>query len=331
MDDKLLSARVSRFVERGRTLRRAATALGPILAGALALTVGLAKPQRATADGAAEAAEKRERCATRLSIALLGQSPTAELLAAQDPQASVDTMLKDPDFVERFSRFVNSQFNPEPGANVQEDASYTLAKYVMTNDKPWKDMFVGPYDVTDTVTDDPDGLGYFRSTAWMRRFAGNELAGYRIVAAYRILQNTTGLALTATTAVDGVDLSAQGRQAPACAGCHYQNWYALDKVAKILSKRNGEGNNMTFTPPNEGAQQILGGKAIANDKELVESLVASENFKFNACRLAMGFLYGRDENTCEAKVFDACVDAFTAKGTMTAAVATIAKDPTFCQ
>jgi hypothetical protein len=310
------------------TWKRILRAALPLAVVPLAAAAVLARPVHAEG---ADPAELKERCATRLSIAFLGKSPSAQLMAAPNPQDQVDTLLQDPEFQDRFARFINSQFNADPGANLPEDASYTLAKYVMAQNKPWKDMFVGKYNVDMAVTDDPNGLGYFRSTAWMKRYAGNELAGYRINSAYRILQNTTGLELMATTAVDGVDLSANGRQAPACKGCHYENWYALDKVARVLSIRNGTGNNMTFTAPKDGPQQILGGKTISNDAELVQGLVDSENFRFNACRLAFTFLYGRGEYTCEAEVFDKCVDAFTTQGTMQSALAAIAKDATYCQ
>lgn len=313
-------------------MRRLGSAIGPVVAGAIALTVGLAKPEHARADGETEAAEKRERCATRISVALLGKSATPELLAAQNPQDSVDGLLADPAFIERFARFANAQFNDQPGEELAEDASYTLAKFVLADPKlKWEQMFVGAYDVADAVTPDADGLGYFRSAAWMKRYAGNEEAGYRIAAAYRMMQNTTGLKLTATTNVEGVDLTADGRKAAACKGCHYDGWFALDLVSKVLSKRKGEGNNITYTAPNEGPQKVLGGQTIASDDQLVKALVASENFKFNSCRLAFQFLYGRAESTCEGQVFDKCIDAFGAAGTMQSAITAIAKDPTFCQ
>lgn len=309
------------------TWKRLLRAALPLAIVPLAAAAVLARPVRAEGP---DATERNERCATRISIALLGKAPTAQLVADPNPQAQVDVLMDSPDFQERFARFINAQFNAEPGANLPEDASYTLAKYVITQKKPWKEMFVGKYNVDMAVTDDPNGLGYFRSTAWMRRYAGNELDGYRINSAYRILQNTTGLELMATTAVDGLDLSATGRQASACKGCHYENWYALDKVARVLSIRNGTGNNMTFTAPKDGPQQIIG-TTVSNEQQLVEGLVASENFRFNACRLAFTFLYGRGEYTCEAEVFDKCVDAFTTQGTMQAALAAIAKDATYCQ
>lgn len=309
--------------------------LGPLMAGGIALAFAVAKPVHAHADDAAEATAAHERCATRLSVAFLGQSATPELLASANPQDTVDALIKDPAFVERFARFVNSQMNPEPGMMPGDDASYTLSKFLMTDGtKPWKDMFVGAYNVTDVVTPDGNGLGYFRSDAWMKRYAGNELGGYRISTAYRIMQNTTGLKLTAVTNVDDPNLlSSDGRKAPQCAACHYQGWYALDLVARTLDKRDvKDKKDITFVPGStEGPQTILGGKSIASDKELVEALVASDDFKFNTCRLAFQFLYGRAETTCEGNVFDKCIDAFGASGTMQSALSSIAKDPGFCQ
>jgi hypothetical protein len=299
----------------------------PLVGVGLALAASVVTP--ASAEG--DEADKAARCATRLSITILGESPSDALVAKKNPQAEVDAMLSSEAFVERFARFANQRFNPEPGENVAEDASYTLAKHVLGNDLPWKDMFVGRFRVTNTVTDDPEGLGYFRSPAWMRRYAGNEEEGYRIVGAYRILQNTTGLEILATTNVDGADLTATGRQAPACKSCHYDNWYALDKVAKVLSRRSGPDNNITYVPPSEGPQEILGGKTIANDEELLTALVESENYRVNACRLAFSFLYGRAENACESAVFDRCMEAFGKDGRMQSALSAIAKDASFCQ
>ena len=321
--------RKTQFPRAARPARTLAS-IGAFVVGATAI-VALSRPEHVRADDASSAAEKRERCATRLSIAMVGKSASAELLAAANPQDAVPALMESPEFIERFARFVNGQFNDEPGETAPEDASYTLAKYVLENDKAWKEMFVGQYNVTDTVTADPNGLGYFRSRPWMVRYAGNEAAGYRLVSAYRILQNTTGLSLTAVTNVEGLDLTAAGRQNPACAGCHYQNWYALDKVARVLSKRTGPAMNPTFTPPTDGPQQILGGKTINNDKELVTALVESEEFKFNACRTAFKFLYGRAETTCEGEVFDKCMDAFAADGMITSALSAIARDATYCQ
>ncbi|HLU66644.1 MAG TPA: hypothetical protein VKZ63_10230, partial [Kofleriaceae bacterium] len=282
----------------------------------------------------------RVRCATRVSLALTGRSPSEELLAAADPQSMARALMATPEFADYFARFVNASFNPEPGMSPAEDASYYLARKIIEEGRPWAELFNGPYRVRPVdidgkasaeVIDDPDGLGYFRSPVWMRRYAGNEEDGYRLTAAYRILQNTVGLSVDGVDNVPDADLSATGRMAPACRGCHYDSWFALDKVAKILSRRQGEGDQMTFIPPDEGPQEILGGITIGNDAELVNALVESDDFRFRVCRMSFQFLYGRDETTCEGTLFDACMAAFAESGEIQSALEVIVTDPGFCE
>lgn len=310
--------------------------------GAAILFAMTSTPRRAVAEPAGvDAAERAEKCTTRLFTAMVGEGATPEALANPDPQASFDSLVKDARFQERFSRFINSQFNTTPGATPAEDASYYMTKFVLTQDKPWSDMFIGRYDVNPsnanqpgseaTVVDSPNGLGYFHSRQWMVRYAGNESAGIRIVSAYRMMQNVIGLTLAATTNAPEVDLTANGRKAPQCAGCHYNPWFALDKVATVFGTKTGMGDQTQFQAPQGGAQNILGGVMISNDRELAEALVANEAFNVNACRLAYKYLYGRIENGCEGPVFDACVDAFKKDKKITSAIAVIAKDPTFCE
>jgi hypothetical protein len=312
--------------------------LVPVLPITAALVVGVASPKKAGADAASDAKERAEKCATRLFTAMVGEGATAEALASPTPQTYFDTLVKDPRFVERFASFTNSAMNNVPGAAPAEDASYYLARYVLQNDKPWTDMFLGGYDVVPVGTTDAqvqvnaNGLGYFRSRAWMVRYAGNESAGIRIVSAYRMMQNTLGLKLSATTNLaDIADISAEGRKSAQCAGCHYNPWFALDKVATVLGTRTGTGTATQFQAPALGPQQILGGVTISNDKELVTALVGDEAFDVNACRLAYRYLYGRVEYSCEAPVFDACVTAFKADKKITSALAVVAKDPAFCE
>ena len=309
-------------------------ALGVILAMTSA-------PRRADADPASDAKEKAEKCATRLYTAMIGDGATAAGLASANPQSMFETLVADPAFVERFSRYINSQFNRTPGAIPAEDASYYMTKYVLTNAKPWSEMFVGQYDVVPTITNNlnseamvtpnANGLGYFRSRQWAVRYAGNESAGIRIVTAYRMMQNTIGLKLSATTNAPDVDISANGRKSAQCAGCHFTPYFALDKVAAVLGTRTGTAQATVFNPSVLGPQAILGGVTITNDKELVTALVTNEAFDVNACRLAYGYLYGRAEYSCEGKVFDACVAAFKKDKLITSALAVVAKDPAFCE
>lgn len=322
------------MMRSGKKTRRAVLTVAPLLAIAVAAGFGGSKSAHATGE---DKTELDQRCSTRLSIAILGESPTAAFFATPDPQTAVDQMLTSPAFVERFSRFVNATFNSGPGALVTDDSVYYLTKYVVTNGKPWTDLFVGPYNVdldatkNMVVTTDANGLGYFRSLPWERRYGGNETAGYKISTAYRMVNNVVGVVLTPSVAKPGDDRTAVGRSAPACSGCHYDSWFALDKIAKVLTRRQGTGDTMTFLPPSEGPQTVLDGESVSNDSELIHSMIKSPQFKFRTCRLAFNFLYGRDENQCEAILFDKCVDEFTSKGTIQSALAVVAKDSGFCQ
>jgi hypothetical protein len=306
---------------------RALIAVAVVVAGqALAQTQvgGPVDPQRA------------ERCAVRVAIALTGKSPSAPLLSSGNPQVEVPALLESEAFVERFARFINTTFNDTPGATSEADTAYHLARYVLVNGKPWRDLFVGPYDVTTvnnqvTVRDDPNGLGIYRTKAWVERYAGNEENGVKLSTAYRMLNNTTGLKLTAAVQTPGVDFTATGRQNANCRGCHYDGWFALDRVASVLTRKvTNPDMTVTFTPPTAGPQQLLG-TTIRDDKELMTALVSSTDFDFRVCRLAFQFLYGRNELSCEGPLFDRCVDHFRAEGTIQAALSTVATDPSYCQ
>ncbi len=281
--------------------------------------------------------QTRERCAVRVAIAITGRSPSADLLSAEDPQSLVDSLLETTDFIERYARFVNTQFNRMPGATDVEDAPYYLAWEILQNQLPWKDMFLGAYRVernaadTVVVSPDPDGLGYFRSPAWLTRYAGNEPNGVKLATAYQIYNNTIGLKLVPSTNAPGANITATGRQAVGCRGCHFDGLYALDVTASVLTTRVGTGDTMTFAPPSGAPATVLGGIVVHSDKELVTALVESEAFRFRTCRLAFNFLYGRNENTCEAPAFDRCMNEFRDAQTLQSAVATIVKDPAFCQ
>lgn len=278
--------------------------------------------------------QRAERCAVRVGIALTGKSPGAALLSAPNPQVEVPALLSSPDFIERFSRFINATFNDTPGATSVDDTAYHLAKHVLSNGLPWKQLFVGAFDVTvannQVVRPSADGLGYFRTKAFLERYAGNEEQGVKLATAYRMLNNTTGLKLKPAVQTPGADFSVTGRQNAACAGCHFEGWYALDRVASVLTRKVKNGDAITFTPPTAGPQQLLG-RTISNDGELITALVESEAFDFRVCRLAFQFLYGRNELSCEGPVFDRCVDAFRADGTMQAALRAVATDASYCQ
>jgi hypothetical protein len=292
-----------------------------VLAGAAGLT------RRAAADdGADQAALASERCANRLSIAFTGNATTET--------QSVDALLANADFQDRFGRFINSQFNDSVGASGStsaENAPYFMTKYVLAQDLPWTDLFQGKLDAVweinqVVVRPNDDGLGYFRVDDWYKRYEGNEPNGIKLSTAYRIMNNVVGLKLTAVPSDSTPDQTATGRQAMPCKTCHYDNWSALDKVASILPKR-GEPFDAYQGPK----QEMLGGQQIGNDAELVGALLASENFAVNSCRLAFHYLYGRPDDKCDGPMLDQCVTAFKADKKIQTALKTIASDPGFCE
>ena len=68
--------------------------------------------------------------------------------------------------------------------------------------------------------------------------------------------------------------------------CHFEGWSALDLTARVLTRRKGAGEAMTFEPPKDGPQRVAD-KLVKDDSELVHALVESEAFDFNVCRLAV--------------------------------------------
>jgi hypothetical protein len=264
------------------------------------------------------------------------------MLASTNPQSQIDTLMQDPAFVERFASFINATFNSMPSTMPEQDAAYWLTKVILTTNQPWKQLFVGPYRVDPpdptaggdpVVVNDPNGLGYFRSMPWEIEYEGNELAGYKLRTAYRMMNNIIGLHLVPATNAPGADVSATGRQRAQCAGCHYNSVFALDKIARVLTFRNGTGASTTFTPPDptQVPQVVFGGISVSNDADVVHALVNSASYSFRACRMAFLYLYGRNEYTCDGPLFDACVDAFNSDGMMQTALKTVAADASFCQ
>ncbi|MFO0741536.1 MAG: hypothetical protein U0270_36905 [Labilithrix sp.] len=301
---------------------------GLVLGAALAAASAFALMPRAGADeGKDQQALANARCANRLSIALTGKT-AADL---EHPKQSIEGLLQSEEFNERFARFINTEFNAAPGQNAMEDAPYYIAKRVLQDGRPWSDTFLGTWGLRPVagrvaVAQDANGLGYFRSEDWYKRYEGNEESGIKLATAYRIMNNVVGLKLVASTNSPSTDQTATGRHASPCNSCHFDGWFALDQVASILPKKG-----QPFDAYKGGPKAILGGKQIANDKELVTALVESENFSVNACRLAFKFLYARVDNKCDGPVLDRCVDAFKEKKTIQSALNSIATEAGFCE
>lgn len=277
---------------------------------------------------------RHSRCVTRIASVL--NMPDEQIRVLSDPQAEIEALLETPEAIDRMARFINSRMNDEPDVNnPAADAAYMLSQYLMERGLPYRDMFVGPYQIVRgegfdwIIVEDPEGLGYFRSERWLLRYAGSELEGHRIVAAYRMLNNILGIEFTAAVNTDGVD--SEGRKEPACAGCHYNETYGLDLMANVLTRAVNFQGVISWEPPPDAPQTLLGGKVIHDDRDLVTAMVDSAEFPFNTCRLASAFALGRDVYACEGAAFDRCMEAFEEQGTFQSAVAAVMQDPSFCE
>lgn len=294
---------------------------------------------------------KVRRCWRKLSLTFFGGIDKPNWAAVglygpdsggfyQDPRMYppdyLEAFLATEQFAERFAGFVNAKWQRAFSADPQGNIPFYVARHVLQRRAPWRDVFTGALDASVfegkvTISPKADGLGYFRTKDWLAQHAGNEVDGYKLFTAYRMLQNTIGLKLVPAANNTTGDATAVGRQQPACRGCHYEGPYALDLVARVLTRRDGFGTTMKFVPSTEAPQQVLGGRTIHDDAELVRTLVSSDAFLFNTCRLAFEFVHGRPETTCEAEVFDACVAAFEREGTMQSAIKAIVQRPEFCE
>lgn len=254
------------------------------------------------------------RCRNQTSIALAGRLPTAEEIAAGDREAVVDGLLSHEDFREHFASFLMRELNNVPSEETYQDALYLVALEVLKTNRPWSSLFNGAFGVRQSpatgrhyVYEDPQGLGYFRTPGWIQRYPGNEAQGVRLTAAYRMLNNLTGIRLTAVNNANATDVSKKGREASGCRSCHYDGWAPLDPVASILGARRGTGLSLEILPPAPDAVAVVGGRAVRNDRELVERLLSSEDYPLHMCDLMFHYVYGRAASSCEAPVVDACV------------------------
>lgn len=277
-------------------------------------------------------------CFTRSKGVLLRKGHGSLPEGQDELKMSLD-LLKTEAFYNEFARFINAQFKEEPGGLAQ-DAPFFIVKHVLQNQLPWKQVFLGPFDLKNKskknnqpkfqVVEDEKGLGYFKVKAFQNLYAGNEETGLKLVMAYRIYHNVVGLNLMANNATSENDAGLATRESASCRGCHFENWYALDKAADVLSRTVRKGNHISHVEPPKGAKLALGDRVVRNQKELIEALVASEMFSFHACRLAFRFVYGRDELLCEGEIFDRCVDAFERQGMIQDGLKSLIQSPGMC-
>ena len=132
-----------------------------------------------------------------------------------------------------------------------------------------------------------------------------------LAASFRILSNTTGLELTPSVGNAGDDRTATGARAGVqAAATSTTGSRSTSSRGSCRSKRHGRRDDVhaadrrAAAAPRQDDRERQGARRDARRLRRVA---------FNQCRHVFKFLYGRDENQCEAKVFDACVDALATR------------------
>ena len=281
--------------------------------------------------------EAAQRCTRRISQTLgIGYRASLTSLAGATPQARVRTWLESRDAITTFAGFINSRFNSQPGANLAEEGVPAAVRFILTNKKPWKELFVGRYTINHTnniIMENATvpALGYFGSLGWQKRYLGNAPDGLMLSAGYRTMQNVVGFKLIPSPQNGEGDATATGRERAECRGCHFDSPYGLDLVARLLPRKIGMGGGARAEKVPVTPQTLFNGIQVRDHEHLLEVLTASDAFLFRTCRLAFEFVYGRPESACEAPMFDRCVDAFARTGMMQDALASYLEDPQYCE
>ena len=106
--------------------------------------------------------------------------------------------------------------------------SPAAVRYILTNKKPWKELFVGRYKIDHTnnrISEDATApaLGSFGSLGWQKRYLGNAPDGLMLAAGYRTMQNVVGFKLIPSPQNGEGDATAMGRERAECRGCHFDS------------------------------------------------------------------------------------------------------------
>lgn len=282
---------------------------------------------------ASAAAQLDPVCGLKAAAVLSGDSgPPLDSHATL--RSLVTELLAQDHFIETFSTFVNSRFNRGLAMIAEEDAVYYVVRHVLSNRLPWTQVYLGEFGWSGPggypkIDPDPQGIGYFTAPAWIRRYAGNDRDGYMLFAAYRVVSNTTGIVLVPSPFNADASSDLAGRARMPCRSCHLEGPIALDAIARFFPRRSGFGAQMTFTPP-ENTPARIAGKDVQSLREVLRALLQTDDYHFSTCRMIFEFAYGRPESTCEAAVFDRCVDTLTATDDIRAAITSVVDDPAFC-
>ena len=285
-------------------------------------------------------AETAMQCSQKLHSTLYGRSATSQELNIANPMSTVDAMMSNDEFIEKFSMYVNAHMNWLPGDGKRNNPVYMAMKYYIFKDnqeKPWKELFTGGYDLYDNgYNPREDNSGYFSDRNWKKVYKGNEEFGYKLRTAYLILNNQIGLNLEALTVNNAGGSGRNARQDPnnVCVACHFNSDFALDRIAQILplvDRQSSDAQNLIEIAALGPFNQEIYGQTVSNLKELTEVLASLDAFNTNACNIAFQFVFGREHRGADKAIFEQCVDEFKQDGHITASVKHFVDSDIFCK
>lgn len=285
-------------------------------------------------------AQAAMQCNQKLSSTLYGRSATEAELEVVSPMGRVDSMMSDQEFVDHFASFLNAHLEWTPDDGIRNNPVYAAIQFYLFQDgeeKPWRELFTGNYNLYDSgYNTDPGYTGFFSNRVWKRKYKGNEEDGFKLRTAYMILNNTIGLNLEALTVNNSGGSGRDARQDPntVCYACHYKEEFALDRIANVLpmvDRESSDAQNLIEKDPPGPTPQTIYGSDVSNLSELVNSLVTTDEFYTNACHVAFKFVFGRDERGADKEIFQGCLQAFRADERISVAIRHFVDSDIFCQ
>jgi hypothetical protein len=178
-------------------------------------------------------------CLRKMALDLTDRGPSAQEVAdltsgAKSLDAFADGYLASPQFSQVAFDWFRATFAPTikvpASADVEEPAR--IARYLVTNDRDFRELVTGGYTVTasgQTTTLGADAAGILTTQNYMSAYSGVQNRNW----AGQLLRGMAGIVLMAVSTVPpGTDASRSGIAAnPACAGCHTNPIYGVDHAA----------------------------------------------------------------------------------------------------
>ncbi|MBX7100018.1 MAG: hypothetical protein K1X89_20055 [Myxococcaceae bacterium] len=297
---------------------------------ALTLTLGCAPPTDAVAEQsplevrqalATTRTLSPERCLRAASLRLRELPPSAQDLADLSAKRRtfselVDGYLQGPEFAAVALRWYRSEFSSsqKPIAGVDADEPARIAQHVVVNHRDYRELLTATYTVDATgnrVALGPEAAGVLTTPQYLtarvgilrRRWAANvirQFLGIRLVAVNLPPDTNPDVSRKAVAAN------------PACAGCHVNKFYGIDRVSAAAD---------CFPPELEGQRQQgcvetpseVVGKPTNGLPSLGRAIADSHEFLATTTNFFYAKLYGRPLSPNEKEFYRAVATRFSAE------------------